>query len=471
GTTIHTTLDRSLQRRLDGLLETALEPYPPSVTAAGIVVEHASGAVRAYVGNARWGSGLPGSWVDCGVAPRSPGSALKPFAYGLAYQRGLLTPSSLVADTPLGFPGAPPENFDRAFRGPMSAGEALATSRNMPAIRVLRMAGYGPFLGFLRRAGFRHIGEDPGHYGDGLVLGGVEVTLLEMARAYASIARRGGLSSLRWTGGEAAPEIPLWNPGAAYLLLRSLAGTEHLPPGVRQSAANAGAPALKTGTSSGFRDAWAAACSKRYTVVLWFGDPEGDTVARLVGSRTAVPAAFRLLQALEARSPCGDPPPCVVRREVCALSGAPPGRACPVTREGLSIRGISPVEHCGLHVVRDGRVVVDVPADLEGYLAGGDRGGRPARRLRILSPVAGETLILPEGRDALSVPLRAQGAGKRYWFVDGRLAAVQQAGDGAVFVTLGPGRHRIGVGTEAGAADGLSVEVATEQGSPPEVIE
>ncbi len=191
GAPLITTLSADVQRLLENNLAESLAGMPDSVTAAGAIVENASGNVLAYVGNARFNPSDGVNWVDCGRAPRSPGSTLKPFVYLEAVEQGLLVPGSLLADTPLSFAGQAPRNFDRMYRGPVSAGKALSDSLNAPAVRVLRLIGGEAALHRLRGLGFMHLVQSADHYGDSLVLGGCEVTLLELAEAYATLANMG----------------------------------------------------------------------------------------------------------------------------------------------------------------------------------------------------------------------------------------------------------------------------------------
>ena len=152
GGEIRTTLDQPVQALLERTLASSLAPLQKEITAAGVVMDNTTGEILAYTGNARLGSGMPGSWVDCGKSPRSPGSALKPFAYLAAFERGILTPASLLADTPLAFLGNAPRNFDLVYRGPVTARTALSDSLNVPSVRVLRAAGQeynGPSSGRL----------------------------------------------------------------------------------------------------------------------------------------------------------------------------------------------------------------------------------------------------------------------------------------------------------------------------------
>ena len=163
GAPLATSLDPHIQNLLLQNLQLALAGLPADITAAGAVADNDSGALVAYVGNARFNPATGLNWVDCGNAPRSPGSTLKPFVYLEALEQGLLVPGSLLADTPLSFSGQAPRNFDRAYRGPVSAAQALSESLNAPAVRVLRLTGGEAALHRLRAFGFRHFSRAASH--------------------------------------------------------------------------------------------------------------------------------------------------------------------------------------------------------------------------------------------------------------------------------------------------------------------
>jgi penicillin-binding protein 1C len=185
------TLDMRVQRLLKQALDDQLRFAGERVTAAGIVVDNRDGSILAYVGNARFNPRQGEQWVDCALASRSPGSTLKPFVYMTALESGQIIPATLLADTPLRLGGVAPRNFDRLYRGPVSASTALADSLNTPAVRVLRMVGVDQALRRLRQAGFATLNRADEDYGDSLVLGAGEATLLELARAYSCLGNLG----------------------------------------------------------------------------------------------------------------------------------------------------------------------------------------------------------------------------------------------------------------------------------------
>lgn len=366
GGIVHGTLDLRLQELLERCLAEQLRHAGENTTAAGVIVENASAAIVAYVGNARFNPVQGIHWVDCAIAPRSPGSTLKPFIYLAAMQDGNIIPASLLADTPLQLGGEAPRNFDRQYRGPVSAHTALASSLNTPAVRVLRMVGVGKALRMLRTAGFTHLNREDEEYGDSLVLGAGEVTVLELARAYTTLAalgqdrplllcRRpgpgagdrpapgarkqivapaitayrpndrspvplagvpmpilplpGGLADLgrqlrAAASGDAPAPKQAYSPGAAFLIAEILKDPGRLPLLAQLTQAREDAPAaFKTGTSFGLRDAWTAAYTPTHTVVVWFGREDGKADSRLLGIAIAAPAALKILRELSANTP------------------------------------------------------------------------------------------------------------------------------------------------------------------------
>lgn len=443
GGTIRTTLDSSVQALLERTLASALSSMPPEVTAAGIIMDNDTGDILAYLGNGRLGSGLPGSWVDCAGSPRSPGSALKPFAYLAAFDRGILTPSSLLADTPLAFSGQAPRNFDLTYRGPVTARTALADSLNVPAVRVLRAAGPELVLDLLRNAGFRSLVHPTGHYGDSLILGGCEVTLLQMAEAYGVLATLGIRRQPRFLAGEGLPERRILPEAAPFLVADILKDTGRLlPVHGRRIESRRDWFAFKTGTSYGYRDAWTAAYNPRHTVVVWMGDPSGGPHPELVGLSAAAPAIVEILRALPATD-WYEPPPGVESRTVCTLSGAPPSPVCPSTRTEYAIAGISSTTPCTLHVIRNGSPAERWPAELEEFALRRSLEFETGRTVSIVSPLPGSRYFLTPLGGEQKTALKAEGAVPPvYWFVGGTFAG-RQEGSIPLFWRLRKGRHTV----------------------------
>lgn len=445
---ITTTLDMQLQKRAEHVIQRTLSDLPPSITGAAMVVHNPTGAILAYVGNGRLGTKQWGSWIDCCQALRSPGSALKPFVYLEAFSRGLLTPSSLLVDSPLSFGGLAPRNFDLTYRGPVSARKALALSLNVPAVRVLRTVGTETLLQTLRAAGIASLTHEPSHYGDSLILGGCETTVTQMALAYETLANLGIQRPLQMIKENDAPyEKRIFDEASCFLIADILRDPGRLLPLHREGMANQNMSiAFKTGTSYGLRDAWTAAYTPEHTVVVWFGDPAGFPHPLLTGLKIASSAAIEMIQAAtKGKCKWYMPPAALAQREVCALSGLPPTKNCPAHRMDWYIPGISRNDRCSIH--QKGKGQPDIPLTQE------------PQKLTITSPLPQSQFFLtPEGRGQ-KIALRCEGSKDiLFWYLDNEFFGQSKAPK-ELFWKLSPGRHSISVMDEQGRSDSISIEV------------
>jgi penicillin-binding protein 1C len=444
---VKSTIDSGYQRSLQIILESSLESMPKNITAAAVVVNNTGGEILAYVGNARHGLPLPGSQVDCGNAPRSPGSTLKPFVYSKAFERGLITPGSLLADTPISFSGNAPRNFDMTHRGPVTAKTALSLSLNTPAVRVLRMLGYPQMRTLYEELGFSFIDRDSSFYADSLVLGGCEVTMLQLAAAYRSLADGGRFLPLKWIPGESEPERTVISPEAAWLTTKILQDERRLIPLYQEIfKENSQVIAFKTGTSHGFRDAWSAGFSKRLTIVVWFGAPNNAPDYNLIGLQIAAPAMLHIFREFwEADDGIETPPPAgVYTRKVCALSGLPAGRYCESTVIDYAIRDVSENSVCDLHRKIDDRVVSKLPKELEEWFQARARSNISSPGVKITRPFKNKKILTEKNVSAARIYLSAEGALPHYWYLDGRFLATDSEGRG-LFFDVPTGSHRLSV--------------------------
>lgn len=326
---VRTTLDAPLQRLALQTLRRQLAELQGRHVQDGavVVIDNASGEVRAWVGAAS------ADGVDAVLARRQPGSTLKPFVYGLAFERRLLTPASLLDDTPTelatGADGSGglyrPQNYDRRFKGYVSARSALGASLNVPAVRVGALLG--PDAVFER---FEALGLKPSHHagwhGLALVLGGADVTLLDLANAYRTLANGGRVSAPRWLPGQpaAAPKAVM-DPRAAWLVTDVLADNNArvMTFGLDSPLVTRGFAAVKTGTSKDLRDNWCLGFSDRYTVGVWVGNADGTPMHRVSGSTGAAPVWHALMAALHEGRPSRPPaPPPGVERVAVRFEGA-----------------------------------------------------------------------------------------------------------------------------------------------------
>ena len=345
-----------VDRRLQDLLERAVagfagrgRPYGLN-NAAALLIHWPSMEIRALVGSADFSNNDISGQVDGTRARRSPGSTLKPFIYGMALDQGLIHPRTLLEDSPRSFGGYDPENFDRIFRGPLPAEEALRSSRNIPAILLASQLRPGLY-GFLKRAGV-DLAFSEEHYGLSLVLGGAEVTMRELGGLYAMLANTGVWRRPRLFSGE--PEetaVSLLSPEAAIVTLRMLEDGVHF---VRSSSGPVPLR-FKTGTSNGFRDAWTAGVAGPYVLVVWAGNFDNRPNPLLVGGEVAAPLFTDIAQAVASSDPAFfDPVPRqqeglgIVREKVCAATGDIDTSLCPETVETWYIPGRSPTRSSGV---------------------------------------------------------------------------------------------------------------------------
>lgn len=289
---IETTIDPGLQRRAEALASRAVRGAGRRLSAAIMLADHRSGEILASVGAADWSDGDSAGFVDMTRAWRSPGSTLKPFVYGLAFDEGLAHPETLIEDRPTAFGRWQPQNFDNMFRGTVTMRQALVWSLNIPVVKLAEALGPNRVAQALRRGGIelRIAGEVPGL---ALVLGGAGVTLEGLAQGYATLARGGRGIALSALPG-AAQDLPdaIFGPVAAWQVGNVLAANP-APHGARGRAL-----AYKTGTSYGHRDALAVGYDGAHVAAVWLGRPDGTAVPGAFGGDLAAPVLFDLFDAL-----------------------------------------------------------------------------------------------------------------------------------------------------------------------------
>lgn len=281
------TIDLSLQKSLQALARERARAIGPQISVAILVVDNATGEVRARVGSADFFDARRAGQIDMTQALRSPGSALKPFVYGLGFEDGLIHPSTLIDDKPVRYGSYMPRDFDNTFQGTVTVRHALQWSLNVPAIAVLDKVGVDRLIARLTQVGVSLIlptGQAPGL---AIGLGGVGITLNDLVTLYTGLARQGTVEPLIERAGE-APKAPrrLIDAVAAWYVGNILIGAP--PP---ENAAP-GRIAFKTGTSYGYRDAWAVGFDGRMTIGVWVGRPDGTPVPGLVGRAAAAPILF-----------------------------------------------------------------------------------------------------------------------------------------------------------------------------------
>lgn len=312
--------------------------------ACAMLVHAPSREVLAYVGSAEFlEAGIQGQ-VDGVMARRSPGSALKPFVYALAMQQGLIHPRTLLRDGRLSFGAYNPENFDREFTGPIPSAEALFRSRNIPAVALAQRLEAPGLYGFLKQAGVA-LPRPESHYGLALPLGGAEVSMEELAALYCLLADDGHTRPLRLTSlsPTAKDSQPMLTDAARFLtrdMLRAPSGYESVSdPDIT----------WKTGTSHGFRDAWAAGIRGDYVLVVWIGNFNGKANPAFVARECAAPLLFEVFERLRLPRRAMIAPTSVEEVKLCAVSGQLPTPHCQHCMTGWFIPGVSSIQPCEIH--------------------------------------------------------------------------------------------------------------------------
>jgi penicillin-binding protein 1C len=309
---IRLTIDARLQQSAEALAARQAARVGPKVSCAIMVLDKTSGEVLAHVGSAGYFDQDRNGPIDMTQALRSPGSALKPFIYGLGFEDGLGHPDMMIEDRPVRFGGYAPENFDDIFHGTVSLRQALQLSLNVPAVKMLHAVGPARLSGRLRQAGFNI--DVPRNLT--VALGGVGLRLEDLIGLYAALAHGGEPLPLRYRMADTPGERPdagpppsqaLLSPVAAWYLMDIMRGA---PPPAH---AKGGGIAFKTGTSYGFRDAWAAGFDGQYVVAVWLGRPDSSSTPGMTGLGAAAPLLFDVFTQLGGeRVPFPAPPSGVI---------------------------------------------------------------------------------------------------------------------------------------------------------------
>jgi penicillin-binding protein 1C len=334
-----------MQSTLERMLLDRIEQLPPKVSMAAIVMESDSLKIRAYAGSADFSDTKRFNHVDMVRGVRSPGSTLKPFLYALALDEGLIHSESLLADAPQSFAGYEPGNFQANFSGPVSVSEALQRSLNVPAVDMLDRIGPQRFASQLRSGGLRlrlPAGAEPNL---SIILGGAGTTLEELVGAYRALAAKGLAGIPRLEPDAPRVENRIMSEGAAFIVRDILESGGHPDrPFVEDGGRRI---AWKTGTSFGFRDAWALGVSGNYTLGVWIGRPDGTPNPGFFGANIAAPLLKDIVAALPADNPpARDKPASVSTTQICWPLGTAvdvtPAELCPHKRSAWSLNGAIP---------------------------------------------------------------------------------------------------------------------------------
>ncbi|TNE88920.1 MAG: penicillin-binding protein 1C [Deltaproteobacteria bacterium] len=451
-TRIHSTLDLRLQREVEAVVAEQLARLSGrSVDHAAVLVAELTDrgpVVRAWVGSGDW---TADDGENDGVRTlRSPGSALKPFLYALAFEKGW-SASDVLADLPVSYTTShgswSPRNYGEDFAGPVSLRTALATSANIPAVRLLDDLGVATLQERLVALGLP-LTEPASSYGLGLALGGGEVTLEQLVTAYAALADGGRWRPLALADAPEVEAVPVYPPMAVWQVADVLSDPVARAPGFGRDSvlARAYPAAAKTGTSTGFRDNWTAGFTDRWVVGVWVGNFDGSPMGDVSGITGAGPiwaATMDLATGGESRP--FDPPGATIERQTCALSGLTPGAHCPRTHDHRVPADSPAPATCDWHDACG----VRWPAEYLGWatergLLGACQGGGAGA---IAYPTDGAVLYVDPRLPAAHqrVPLRAAApAGARAtWHVDGRAIAEVDAESTALWTPTTRGEHEV----------------------------
>ncbi len=507
---ITTTIDRSLQR----LLERRIAAYVESnrrlgiTNAAAMLVDCRSMEVLAQAGSADFFDETIAGQVDGTRSRRSPGSTLKPFIYAAAMDQGIIQPLTMLADAPRRFGSYNPENFDGDFTGPIKAGDALARSRNVPAVALAEQLARPTFYTLLKRGGVA-LPREESFYGLALPLGGGEVTMEELVRLYAALANGGRLRQLQRTLPHEPPAsgVRLFSPEASFLTLQMLGQVPR--PGIGIAAGSEGI-SWKTGTSMGFRDAWSIAVFDHFVLAIWVGNFDGRRNPAFVGRTCAGPLLFQIIDAMRMQGrahprPLAPPREANLRQvEFCAITGQLPTAACAHRVTGWFVPGVSPITPCEVHreILVDAETGLRLPSDDGEHrirrevfefwpadlLALFEKAGLPRRRPppfapgsssetrsrtgrppQIISLTNHQIIGVQEGAERpCTIPLRARcdaDVQKLYWFADKAFLGAAAPGT-AVDWRPSPGVYRIVALDDRGHSNACEITARLERRSP-----
>ena len=370
---IQTTCDYTVQNKVEILVKNhtnSLEKKGIS-NAAAVVMDNVRGEIICMVGSSDFFDSRHDGQVNGAISLRQPGSTLKPFTYGLALEKGM-TAADIIEDEEIQFPTPEgsyrPRNYDKRYHGPVRLRKALACSYNVPAVSVLQRLGFDLLYQRLRDLGFKSLKKSPSHYGIGLTLGNGEVTLLELVRAYSTLARGGILCSERFILSvdikdknrrpvKGRPKTQrILSSQISYILTHILSDKDaRIPAFGYNSPLNLPFPcAVKTGTTKDYKDNWTIGYTPKYTVGIWVGNFDGKPMQNVSGVTGSGPLFKDIMLLLEKKNPGEEFEECenLSRISICPLSGKLATASCPGSIEEIFILGTEPLQHCELHQKR-----------------------------------------------------------------------------------------------------------------------
>jgi penicillin-binding protein 1C len=359
---VSATIDKTLQQRAEALLEQWHNDFARNDirNLAALIVDIQSSEVLAYCGNVDYASGSSANQVDIIRSPRSTGSILKPLLYYAALDDGTILPHTLLPDIPLNINGFAPQNFNMQYDGAVSASKVISRSLNVPSVWLLREYGVPRFYDFLKSVGITTLRQPPSHYGLSLILGGAEATLWDVTGTYTAMAQslngeqeRRPLTVEAESGGSARhrrrDDRP-YRPAAVWQVFEALKEANRPEEIDRRYITSLQPVAWKTGTSYGFRDAWAVGVTKRFAIGVWVGNANGEGKPELTGARTAAPVMFALFNLLPTSEWFEKPAAEFTEATVCQQSGHLANRFCnTAVRQEILPEGLQ-TQACPYHI-------------------------------------------------------------------------------------------------------------------------
>lgn len=500
---IRSTVDADMQASLETLLLDQTRTLPRHASIAALVVDNATLEARAYAGSADFSDAGRFSFVDMVRAQRSPGSTLKPFLYGFAIDAGLIHSESLLTDVPQSFGGYQPGNFEQSFHGAVSVSEALTESLNVPAVEVLDQYGPDRFVAKLRQGGLALRFPRGATPNLAVILGGADTSLESLVGAYASFARAGMAGAVRLTPDTRLEEHRMMSPGAAFIVRDMLETGGPVARAVESRAMHRGI-AWKTGTSYGFRDAWAIGVTDRYTVGVWIGRPDGTPNPGYFGANAAAPLLMNVFAMLPGFGVSVErqPAPGVTQARICwplgtARESQPPD-LCVVQRTAWILDGLAPPTfpdpmrsgepvlrytvdrvtrlRASADCTRDALVEAEAPlwptrllpwlddatrrAGTPGWQPGCERSAASGAQFLIVGATDGEAIHRTYGGSVPRVHLSTSGAqGSIGWVVNGVLVGTADASLGRTIELAQPGDYAITAFDRKGGYDRIVLSV------------
>lgn len=497
-TIVQSTLDREVQTMLERMLADKVNQLPRFVSMAAMVMDSKTMEVLGYAGSADFSDERRFNHVDMVRGIRSPGSTLKPFLYAMALDDGLIHSESLLADTPQSFSGYDPGNFQANFSGPVSVSEALQRSLNVPAVDLLDRIGSIRFTARLSSAGLRLRLPKDASPNLSVILGGAGTSLEELVGAYRSLAMAGMAGAPRITPDAPVREARMMSPGAAFIVRNILETGGHPDQPFVEDSPSSTRLAWKTGTSYGFRDAWAVGVSGRYTLGVWVGRPDGTPNPGFFGANIAAPLLQQIAFALpRSHEYIGVQPAEVGSAQICWPLGIAADKTvaehCHVKRSAWILRNTIPptlpdrLRTRGLvetvwfdpqtqlrtlpdcHPQAQQKEIARWPSLLEAWLS-------PQRQqdlgllswspdciqasavggIKLMGLNSGSRLRAAPGKTTVLVTLDAVGgSGRHYWLLDGKQADNANGKKRQSFAIDNPGIHHITVIDSVGHVDSV----------------